>query len=402
MSAATQTPSTPVADGAPARVGAVMDVIKPTADSPPLPTSYMSKGSLEQLLAHAAYYKVSDVFIAGDEPITYSLNSRIVAVRAQSIRIDDAWSLLHQIYGSDTIRAGVNSGEPHDDSFETICDGKRVRWRLNVTATVKFGKGCVRLVIRRIDGKPPLWTDLGIEENLLKAATTIHNGLCIVSGPTGSGKSTTLAAMLRYRVEDPKDHIHLVTLESPIEYVYEGIKQANTVVTQIAIGKGVPSFARGVENALRQKPNVILVGEARDHETIGATVTAALTGHGVYTTAHDTGVANTIQRLVRAFPAEEREASTQDLITVLGVAMSQNLVPTTDGKRVAIREYLVFTEDMKDRLRNSTNLFLDTKALLEEYGRPMMRDVEKFYQEGRIDSHYFKLYQRLAEIGMKK
>src|SRR4029079_6104160 len=133
----------------------------------------------------------------------------------------------------------------------------------------------------------------------------------------------------------------------------------------------LPSFAAGVRNALRRKPRLILVGEARDPETIGAVMEAAMTGHPVYTTLHSNSVAETVRRLVVSFPPEERQGRTIDIIETVRLIISQRLVPTGDGKRVALREYLVFDEDVRDILLDTdvTVISNAVRRLVRERGK---------------------------------
>jgi defect-in-organelle-trafficking protein DotB len=167
----------------------------------------------------------------------------------------------------------------------------------------------------------------------------------------------------------------------------------SSVVSQSEIPRHLPSFAAGVRNALRRKPRLILVGEARDQETMSAVLEAALTGHPVYTTLHSNGVAETMRRLVTTFPADERHGRTIDILETIRLAIWQKLVPTVDGKRVALREYLIFNDKVRDILLECDldEITAQTRRLLKEMGQPMEVDAKKRFDEGMISSREYKL-----------
>ena len=155
----------------------------------------------------------------------------------------------------------------------------------------------------------------------------------------------------------------------------------------------IPDFAAGVRNALRRKPRLILVGEARDAETISAVLEAALTGHPVYTTLHSNGVAETVRRLVGSFSKEERLGRTIDIIETMRLIIWQRLVASVDGKRIALREYLVFDENVRDELLSvdPERVTAKTRELVRKYGNPMQLEVDKRYEEGLISERTHKV-----------
>jgi twitching motility protein PilT len=175
-------------------------------------------------------------------------------------------------------------------------------------------------------------------------------GLVLVTGPTGSGKTTTLASMINI-INEERDDAHIITIEDPIEYYH---KHKKAIVTQREIHVDVPSFAEALRRALRQDPDVVLVGELRDLETMEAAVTAAETGHLVFGTLHTTGAAKTIDRLVNAFPINQQETIRIQLSTVLQAVISQLLLPRIDKPgRVAIFEIMVNTPSVAALIRDN-------------------------------------------------
>jgi len=175
-------------------------------------------------------------------------------------------------------------------------------------------------------------------------------GLVLVTGPTGSGKTTTLASMINI-INEERDDAHIITIEDPIEYYH---KHKKAVVTQREVNVDVPNFAEALRRALRQDPDVILVGELRDLETMDAAITAAETGHLVFGTLHTTGAAKTIDRIVNAFPTNQQEQIRIQLSTVLQAVISQLLLPRVDKPgRVAIFEIMVNTPSVAALIRDN-------------------------------------------------
>ena len=182
-------------------------------------------------------------------------------------------------------------------------------------------------------------------------------GLVLVTGPTGSGKTTTLASMINI-INEEREEAHIITIEDPIEYYH---KHKKALVTQREIGVDVPNFAEGLRRALRQDPDVVLVGEMRDLETIDAAITAAETGHLVFGTLHTTGAAKTIDRIVNAFPSNQQEQIRIQLSTVLQAVISQLLIPRVDKPgRVAAFEIMINTPSIAALIRDNKTFRLNS------------------------------------------
>jgi twitching motility protein PilT len=199
------------------------------------------------------------------------------------------------------------------------------------------------MVLRTISVKIPSMEELGLPQ-VLKRFTELHKGLVLVTGPTGSGKSTTLAAILNHiNLSYPK---HIVTVEDPIEYIYTSAK---SVVTQRQMGSDVGSFPDGVKYALRQDPDVILIGEMRDRDTMMAAINASETGHLVFSTLHTNDAVQTINRIINAFEPHARDPIRRQLSTVLQGTVSQRLVRKAEGKgRLAVAEIMIVTPAIRD------------------------------------------------------
>ena len=205
------------------------------------------------------------------------------------------------------------------------------------------------MVLRQIPSKMLTFEQIGLPESV-KELLFKPRGLVLVTGPTGSGKSTTLASLLNI-VNETRDEVHLITIEDPIEYYH---KHKKALITQREVHVDVPSFAEALRRALRQDPDMILVGEMRDLETIESAITAAETGHLVFGTLHTTGAAKTIDRLVNAFPQNQQETIRIQLSTVLQGVISQLLIPRIDKPgRVAAFEIMINTPSIAALIRDN-------------------------------------------------
>jgi defect-in-organelle-trafficking protein DotB len=185
----------------------------------------------------------------------------------------------------------------------------------------------------------------------------------------------------------------MLTYEAPIEYVYDTIQSPRSLVSQSEIPRHLPNFAHGVRNALRRKPEIILVGEARDRETINASIEAAQTGHAVYTTTHTLGVANTVQRMLSTYDMEEREERAIALMETLRLIVTQALVPRVNGGRIGVREWMKFPDDVREKLMDMhfTQWPGEIQRLVPQYGRTMGRSAEIVYEAGLIDRRHYLL-----------
>ncbi len=239
-------------------------------------------------------------------------------------------------------------------------------------------QGNIGMVLRQIPNKLMTFEEIGLPD-VVREICMKPRGLSLVTGPTGSGKTTTLATMIDYINRNRADH--LITIEDPIEYVHPHRK---CVVTQREIGSqnDVPSFAEALRRALRQDPDIILVGEMRDLETIGAAITAAETGHLVFGTLHTTGAAKTINRIIDAFPTNQQEMVRTQLSVGLIAVLSQQLLATRDGKgRVAAYELMIRIPAIASLIRENETFKID--SVIQTNGKLGMM---------LLDDHLFNLF----------
>ena len=261
---------------------------------------------------------------------------------------EDLEELVRSITSEDHIRHVREKGGA-DFGFAF---GDVARFRVSVFKE----KGNYGMVLRQIPNDLLTMEQIGLPASV-KELLYRPRGLVLVTGPTGSGKTTTLASMINI-INEERDDAHIITIEDPIEY-YHSHKQA--VVTQREVNIDVPSFSEAIRRALRQDPDVILVGELRDLETIDAAVTAAETGHLVFATLHTTGAAKTIDRVINAFPTNQQEQIRIQLSTVLQCVISQLLLPRADKPgRVAVFEIMMNTPSIAALIRDNKTFRLNS------------------------------------------
>ena len=250
--------------------------------------------------------------------------------------------------------------------------GELARFRVSIFKA----KGSVGMVLRQIPNKMLPLDKIGLPEQI-KELLFKPRGLILVTGPTGSGKTTTLASMLNFINENRS--VHIITIEDPIEYYHQHKK---SIITQREIGADVPSFSEALRRALRQDPDVILVGEMRDLETMAAAITAAETGHLVFATLHTTGAASTVDRIVDAFPTDQQGQIRMQLSVGLVAVVSQLLLPRVDKPgRIAAFEIMVTTPGIQAEIRDgNTHRITSDIQTGAKYGMQT------------LDSHLMSLY----------
>src|SRR6202453_698943 len=304
--------------------------------------------SMSDLLQLVVSEGSSDLHIRVGIPPVIRVHGILHRVEGPPLTPDDTEELMRSITSEDHIqhvreRGGADFG---------FAFGELARFRVSVFKE----KGNFAQVLRQIPTKLLKLEDIGLPPSVRELIYK-PRGMVLVTGPTGSGKSTTLASMINV-INEERDEAHIVTIEDPIEFYH---KHKKAIVTQREIGVDVPSFSEALRRVLRQDPDIILVGEMRDLETIDAAVTAAETGHLVFGTLHTTGAAKTIDRLVNAFPTNQQEQIRIQLSTVLQAVISQLLIPRIDKPgRVAVFEIMVNTPSVAALIRDNKTFRLNS------------------------------------------
>ena len=250
------------------------------------------------------------------------------------------------------------------------------RFRINIF----FEKDNQGLVARLISDDIPVLDTLGLPPVMMDILN-LRQGLILVTGPTGCGKTTTLAAMIDYINE--KRRANIITLEDPIEFIF---KPKNSIIMQRQLDNDMLSFADGLRQAMRQDPNVIMVGEMRDLESIATTITLAETGHLVFATLHTYSAAQTIDRIIDIFPPHQQNQIRQQLSSVLACVVSQRLLPRNSGGRVAAREILINNPAVANLIRESK--ITQIRNVIETSSRvgmvSMDQDIKRIFKEQLI------------------
>lgn len=289
----------------------------------------------------------SDIHITVGIPIIYRINGKLIKINDNIIKPDFTEKIVRGILNENQLKELFQKGEI-DTSFSSPGKG---RFRINIYKQ----RGSYALAIRIIPLRIPTFEELRLP-NIVKDLSMLPRGLILVTGPTGSGKSTTLASMID--LINSKKNYHILTLEDPIEYLH---KHNKSIVNQREIGNDSLSFSNSLRAALRQDPDVILVGEMRDLETIGIALTAAETGHLVLSTLHTLGAAKTVDRVIDVFPPHQQQQIRIQFSTVLQGIISQQLLPMLDGSgRVAAFEIMIATSAIRNLIREDKTHQIDT------------------------------------------
>lgn len=358
----------------------------------------MSIEAVNDILIHCVKFGASDITFQTGEPVFAEIYGKLKKVTRRRLSNTEVGEVLNAMYGPNGTTL-IMSGKDLDTHYEIRPNrSDRYRFRINGTGCQVEGHDGIQITARTIPTDPPTLQSMNLPPVILDAIAP-EQGVVYVTGATGSGKSTLLAAIIRSITEDSDSNRKVLTYEAPIEFVFDNVEKVSSVVSQSEIPRHLPSFAAGVRNALRRKPRLILVGEARDPETIAAVMEAAMTGHPVYTTLHSNGVAETIRRLVITFPPDERQGRTIDIIETVRLVISQRLVPTVDGKRVALREYLIFDEKIRDILLETDilNITNVVRKLVREHGRTMEADAKEKFKEKLITERQYHLIAEQAK-----
>ena len=332
----------------------------------------MHYGSIDEMLKAANERGASDLHITVGVPPKIRIDGELIDIADERIMPADAENLIMPIIPDHARKQLVEMGES-DFSYAIAGVG---RYRVNAFRQ----RGSYACVIRIVGTRIPSPQELGLPESVV-ALTELKRGLIIVTGPTGSGKSTTLASLVD--VINSTQNVNVITLEDPIEYLHRHNK---AIVNQREIGVDSFSYTSALRAALREDPDVIMVGEMRDLDTISTAITAAETGHLVLSTLHTTGAANTIDRIIDVFPPHQQQQIRIQLAGVLESVISQQLLPKVFGGRVAAFEVMHTNTAIKNLIRESKTHQIDNIIQTNrKLGMMMMDDaIMELYMRGEI------------------
>jgi len=326
------------------------------------------------ILKQAVLENAADIFILAGLPISYRLEGTIIQKSQEKLTPDQTLDFIRQLYELDgrDINVLMTKG---DEDFSFSINGLS-RFRVNAYKQ----RGTLSAVIRVISFSLPSPEELGIPESIIHTGD-LSKGLVLVTGPAGSGKSTTLACIIDYINRTKCQHI--ITLEDPLEYLHRHNK---SIVSQREISVDTESYVTALRASLRQSPDVILLGEMRDYETIDVAMTAAETGHLIFSTLHTLGAAHSVERILDAFPPSEQRQIALQLSTILQCIISMQLVPDVNGQQVAAFEIMTATPAIRNMIRENKIPQIDgvLYAANNEEMLSMDNSLLNLYQAGRI------------------
>jgi twitching motility protein PilT len=328
----------------------------------------MATLNMDRLLQACVTQGASDIHISVGRPPVLRIDGHLRSLETKVLEPDDTVGLMRSITPE---RCQQELQEEGGTDFG-FAFGEAARFRVSVFKQ----KGCISIVLRQIPYKIMTFEEIGLPK-IVSALCRRPRGLFVVTGPTGSGKTTTLATMINYINENFDRHI--VTVEDPIEYYHPHKK---SIINQREVGVDVPSFAEALRRVLRMDPDVILVGELRDLETISNAIRAAETGHLVFSTIHTTSAAGTVNRIIDVFPVDQQEQIRTQLSGNLIAVLSQELCPLATGRgRVAAYEFMVVTPAIANLIRENKSYRIDSSI---QTGKKLGMQL--------LDEHLWQLY----------
>ncbi len=330
--------------------------------------------AIDAILEYAIEKQASDIHLSVGRPRSIRLHGEIVSIDDKPLSAEDTESLAREITTPEQ-RKKVEEVGGIDFGFSF---GNKARFRVSCFKQ----RGTYAMVLRLLPSRFYSFEQIGLPKQLQELLSR-PRGLILVTGPTGSGKTTSLATMLNYINENFKRHI--ITAEDPIEFMHPHQK---SIVTQREVGEDVTSFSEAVVKALRQDPDVILIGEMRDLSTMESAIRAAETGHLVFSTLHTTGAARTVDRIIDVFPSHQQSQVRVQLASTLVAVVSQTLLPRIDGKggRVCAFEVMIATPAIRNLIREGKTYQVVSEIQTgARYGMKSLDDhLKELYQAGIV------------------
>ncbi len=345
-----------------------------------------SRDTLDSLFEWAFRLGASDIRVETHKPVFVQLHGRMRQVTRRTFTEREMEEAVNRLYGAEGV-ARLKRGEDFDVSYEVQPDRRtRFRFRVNATAVLAQGDDGGAVVARALPVRSRALSEQDVEPEIIQACMP-RTGLVFIAGGTGNGKSTLQAGITRERLVDPDSHVAILEYSSPIEFTFDDVEGTTATISQSEIPRHLPSFAAGIRNAMRRAGDVIIIGECRDGETMAAAAQAALTDHAVYSTIHAGTLSETVQRIVSLCPLEERGALTVAVAQTLRLIVNQRLVPSLDGTRTALREFLVFDRPMRRKLADTNPdrwPALVEDMLAEGRGQSFERAIQRALAKGCI------------------
>lgn len=340
----------------------------------------------QEIFKAAIENKASDIHLVVGLPPMLRIDGELVDIGKKSLSKKDIEGLIYSLTTEEEKKKFISNKEL-DFGYEV---SENTRLRVNLF----FEKGNPGLVARLISNVMPTLKELAVPE-VVYQLLELNQGLILVTGPTGCGKSTLLAAMINYI--NSRRRANVITFEDPVEYQFIPDK---SVIVQRQLGSDMLSFADGLKHALRQDPNIIMVGEMRDLETIATTITLAETGHLVLATLHTYSAAQTIDRIIDIFPPHQQNQVRMQLSTTLAGIISQRLLPKEGGGRIAAREIMINTSAVSNLIRE--NKIAQLRTVIETNSKKGMismdQDLKRLVSEELVSKDIAQNYMENPEL----
>lgn len=346
---------------------------------------------LNEILSTAVANNASDIFIVSGVGLSYKANGRLVKINDNPLPPVETKKLVHEIFKEGGFNYDIDNMPEQEKDFSVSIVGMG-RFRANIYKQ----RGSFAAVLRYVPFELPDAKTLGIPDKVMEIAKA-KNGIVLVTGPAGSGKSTTLSCM----IDDinQKRTGHIITIEDPIEFLH---KHSKCIISQREISIDTESYIDALRAALRQSPDVILLGEMRDYETISTAMTAAETGELVLSTLHTLGASNTIDRIIDVFPINQQHQIRIQLSMVLTAVISQQLLPTVDGGLAPAFEIMTMNSAIRTLIRDEKTHQIDTILQSTSGMQTMDNCILQMYRDGVITAETAVNYAYNSEIMQKR
>lgn len=389
------------------------------------PSRFNDMEDIRKLFAEIGEHDdISDIVIKSGAPVAIKQKRRgLFAVTHRPLYADEVLLICQKLANDDAIASRISDGVPisglasvmdsSNYNANTGLTSSKNRYRYEITACAsKDEEHGISVIMRPLPDTPLSYDQLGIPFDFVEKCI-VKDGIVIIAGATGEGKSTTIASVIRYILENETTIMgNIITHEDPIEVSFENVKSPHSLVMQSQIGQGahVISYNHANRSAMRRSPDLVLLGELRDEDTIEAAVELSLTGHPVYATTHASNISSIFPRLISRFPKEVQGQKGFDLVDTTRFLVAQKLIRRTDGKKMAVREELEFTEALRGELIKYAQ---DTDVLYRIIGLIMQNETfgavsyasqaKKLLEDGVIDeTNYFYLVGNYSEFSLEE
>lgn len=345
-----------------------------------------------EMLQRAVAMGGSDIFIIPGAPVTVKVNNELEKLTEEKVLPADTEKFIREMYELAHRDIKHLENERDDDFSFALLNVSRFR------CNAYWQRGTMAAICRIVNFELPRVEKLGIPDIVMNLYTQ-RSGMVLVTGPAGSGKSTTLACLVD-RINENRE-AHIITIEDPIEYLH---RHKKSLVSQREVPNDAATFSRALRAALRQAPDVVMLGEMRDLDTIRTAITAAETGHLLLSSLHTIGAAKTVDRIIDTFPAEQQAQIRVQLSMVLKAVVSQRLVPTVDGGRVAVFEVMTVNPAIQNMIRDGRTHQIDNVIYggSDKNMLSMDNELQRLVRAGRITRDIALLYAANPETLSKR